>query len=763
MNEKPIVLLVSGEYPPYSSWGGNAYQFQHMAHLLTREDFDVEVIAETDNGEEFMHLDDVGNIVHRVTGARSYFFKAFQKAFPRIGPRLTFGSLAFSMRVLEKALELEKLWNRRILWVESTNWRAETFFFHLIPSLNDRTIVRVVTPFEEVVRQNQIDRSQLGVKVHLFSEWLQQVLTKHRFYSNDDYKSYFESRVKTSFRGWQQATEKTFLLPFDFDRVKPVSPRGNAVPDVIKLLMVGRIETRKGFDTVGSALAGLTPDQRRRIRIQAVGRDTDLGPFKSYKRMLQERFPEIYEECFEWLGTLSDGQLRDVFSSADVGLMASTSESFGYNTLELLASDLPVIASEVGATNEFERRGVRYLGKFRDAAGLARIFAELPTRLAAFRASPPSNRITLMEVYAENDRRYLEYTREQVALRVTDIAGTPTRKSHAPVRSVDLICCTYNRFDELMLSLPSIMREAETATDAGLPTTVYVVYQNEDLPGRVKAARPDLAQSQRLRFVWSNPPGLTRARNVGVAASRGDLVVFIDDDVILEEGFVTEYVRALNSNPGAIGAAGRIKSGSRESAGYRVRAVGQIRPSGFVEPNFDSIEAASTLVPHTSMGANMAYRRAPTTSLLGTSWFDERMPPAAFRDETMLGTELFRRGEHLVYAPQACLYHFESATGGCGFRSKRPIKKLIDHFAMDYLWLNRLYEPVPWLRNVGPALLLRRDLQWAETTKSSLKRIVVNVGGYVKGRRLFARERPLKLVPDPTPEPSARAITARGA
>lgn len=765
---KPIVLLVSGEYPPFTSWGGNAYQLHHLARMLNREGYEVEVIAQSDTGEEFSHLDDLGNIVHRVNPTSSYLYKVARKlARGRARSAVeSLGTLAFAARVLEKTWELTRLWGRRILWIETTNWRAETVFLHLFPEFNARTVVRIVTPFEEVVRQNGIDRKVLGVKVHLGMETLQQLLLKHRFYSNDDYMAFFASRVRTSWGKQARGDEHVFLLPFDFGRVKrkmEFSTTHNPDQTVYRFLMVGRIEARKGFDTLCSALAGLSEMQRRRVKILAVGRDVNLGPFGSYKKMLRERFPEIYDTCFEWLGAVSDERLKELFAEADGGIVASTSESFGYNLLELVAADLPVIASDVGATSEFERRGIKYLGKFKTAAELTEVLAGLPRRFREYHAASPQNADRLQELYSKNDSDYLQHVRQYVSSNVTNLERRRRTDARAPVRSADLICCTYNRFEELTISLPSILREADRAAAAGIDTRVYVVYQNEGLPEQVAAWRPDFKSHPRLSFVWSAPAGLTRARNAGIRASSGDLVIFIDDDVVLAPDFVIQHVAAANAHPKAAGVAGRLSSRPDMEGQSALREIGQIRLSGLVVPNFDTVNRSATLVAQTPMGANMSYRRAAVTELLGVTWFDERMPPPAFRDETLLCTELWRAGEHLVYTPDAVLYHFESASGGCGFRAQRTIKQLVKHYSMDYLFLNKLYEPVPPLRQLAPWLLVRRDLKWATNRADTARRLLVNLGGFVMGRVLYASPRPTHEPPKAAPPPEDRQAAATSA
>src|SRR5437870_3159442 len=128
MPEKPIVLLVSDEYPPYTALGGNAYQMAHLARMLTGHGHDVEVIAESDTDEEFIHLDACGNLVHRVAGSRSTLLASLRALLPPAGRLGGLRDLSFALRVLEKVLELELLWQRHVLWIEATSWRSETFF-----------------------------------------------------------------------------------------------------------------------------------------------------------------------------------------------------------------------------------------------------------------------------------------------------------------------------------------------------------------------------------------------------------------------------------------------------------------------------------------------------------------------------------------------------------------------------------------------------------------------------------------------------------
>ncbi len=305
------------------------------------------------------------------------------------------------------------------------------------------------------------------------------------------------------------------------------------------------------------------------------------------------------------------------------------------------------------------------------------------------------------------------------------------------VRTADLVCCTYNRVDELLETLPTLVREAKRARATGIPCRVLVVHQNPETPARVLEKKPSLKRA--VEFIPSLPPGLTRARNVGLAHSTADLVIFVDDDVLLDPGFVLEHVRAAEHFPRAVGVAGRIKSRGEGDRIVHNRAVGQLRPTGYVDTWFDSDFDGVPLVPLTPRGANMAFRRRRVNALLGPKWFDESLDGSAHREETTVALELFRRGSFLVYAPHASLYHFESLSGGCENRVVEDDARLSKRLSLEYLFLNRLYSHDGLLRTLGPLGLLARDVFKGDPDRARKALLSLHARGYRDGRERFTR------------------------
>jgi GT2 family glycosyltransferase len=286
------------------------------------------------------------------------------------------------------------------------------------------------------------------------------------------------------------------------------------------------------------------------------------------------------------------------------------------------------------------------------------------------------------------------------------------------VRSVDVIVPTFNRLDELQHSLPPLMEQVTALGRTAVEARLTIVHQNQNLPSRLRRWRPELKTHPTVRFVFSTPPGLTHARNVGLAATTGDLVVFVDDDEIVEPGFLDAHLRAARAHPAAVGVVGRILSRREGLLTSTHRAIGQIRATGFVDTHFESQDESATLVPMTPMGGNMSYRRAVMDHWFGSAWFDEGLVGSAYREETTLAVDIFRRGGYFVFAPRATLFHRESNEGGSLNQDRKSLERRIEHQSLEYRFLRQLYSglgPLGALLSLGSYARDLRDIPKLKT------------------------------------------------
>lgn len=68
----------------------------------------------------------------------------------------------------------------------------------------------------------------------------------------------------------------------------------------------------------------------------------------------------------------------------------------------------------------------------------------------------------------------------------------------------------------------------------------------------------------KFKYIQSNP-GLTLQKNNGVSEASGDMLFFFDDDIVLDENFITSMVNIFKTKPEYMGGMGRICNEKRKN------------------------------------------------------------------------------------------------------------------------------------------------------------------------------------------------------
>jgi len=136
---------------------------------------------------------------------------------------------------------------------------------------------------------------------------------------------------------------------------------------------------------------------------------------------------------------------------------------------------------------------------------------------------------------------------------------------------VSVIVRSYNRLDALGQLLPRLLAQRYPRFE------VVVVEQSTRITAEQRARLDGLAVDPRLRLLYSEPLGGPRARNFGVAAARGDIILFIDDDDLpLGDGWIAAHV-ANYDDPLCLGVTGRHVLRAGEPSPYRLRDLARRR------------------------------------------------------------------------------------------------------------------------------------------------------------------------------------------
>ena len=160
----------------------------------------------------------------------------------------------------------------------------------------------------------------------------------------------------------------------------------------------------------------------------------------------------------------------------------------------------------------------------------------------------------------------------------------------------------------------------------------------------------------RIRYIQIDQVGMCHARNVGIEAAKGDIILFCDDDIIPTPDLLTNHARH-----------------------YRDPAVGGVTgPDGF-QPNGPvylvrdfylrgrdgdiPLHPLPTTVVETegAHGCNMSFRKQILVRIGG---FDEGFIIHARREETDASLRVRALGYRILFDPQASIEHLAFPSGG---------------------------------------------------------------------------------------------------
>ncbi|MEU4239613.1 glycosyltransferase [Actinoplanes sp. NPDC026619] len=120
----------------------------------------------------------------------------------------------------------------------------------------------------------------------------------------------------------------------------------------------------------------------------------------------------------------------------------------------------------------------------------------------------------------------------------------PERPASCPNRVeaddlVSVVVCTRNRSE----SLPDCLDRLAAVTYANVEFIIVDNAPSDDSTERV--VQRYASADERFRYVRESRPGLSRARNAGLAAARGRYLAYTDDDVAVDSGWIHGLVRGF--------------------------------------------------------------------------------------------------------------------------------------------------------------------------------------------------------------------------
>jgi GT2 family glycosyltransferase len=125
---------------------------------------------------------------------------------------------------------------------------------------------------------------------------------------------------------------------------------------------------------------------------------------------------------------------------------------------------------------------------------------------------------------------------------------------------ISVIIATMNRREKLLHCIHSVVSQTFP------PCEIVIVDDGELDPEEIRRSIPSAIQFQYHR---KHPPGLSASRNLGAGVARGELLLFLDDDVVLEKDYIEQIVKVFeNDGAGEIGGVCGIIMNRRGKPGF---------------------------------------------------------------------------------------------------------------------------------------------------------------------------------------------------
>lgn len=241
-----------------------------------------------------------------------------------------------------------------------------------------------------------------------------------------------------------------------------------------------------------------------------------------------------------------------------------------------------------------------------------------------------------------------ERAREELAAR------WPMREGPSPP-VLSIAICTKDRPARLARLLDSLDVVRPDCPFAALDIIVVDNAPSDEAARRVVEARPW------VRYVLEPKAGLDFARNAALRAARGQLIAYLDDDVVVDRGWLQGLFSAWRASPDAGGYTGLVLP-------WRLATEAQVQferrggfGRGFRTTEFRQARYGNRLHPVgaglVGAGCNMCFDRELVTSLGG---FDEALDtgaPLPGGGDLDIFYRVLRSGRPMIYEPAYAVHH----------------------------------------------------------------------------------------------------------
>lgn len=243
---------------------------------------------------------------------------------------------------------------------------------------------------------------------------------------------------------------------------------------------------------------------------------------------------------------------------------------------------------------------------------------------------------------------------------------------------ISFVIPTYNREDILCKTLDNVLSHVKLFVEKNQSISVEVIVVDQTKKHTEQTDAFLAARSEDIILVKLEKANLPNARNVGIKKSQGDIIVFIDDDVLLCDSYLEsilyEYqdsqiesvvgqiiLKNYSGGNVLLNNSGFFKDWTKKILMFffNRRKASKIISMGCILSDFEREEAGFS---DGGRGCNMSFRKSVFDTI---GYFDNNYIGNAMREETDLFCRMKAHKMKVWYSPKMKLFHLMENTGGC--------------------------------------------------------------------------------------------------
>jgi glycosyltransferase involved in cell wall biosynthesis len=249
-------------------------------------------------------------------------------------------------------------------------------------------------------------------------------------------------------------------------------------------------------------------------------------------------------------------------------------------------------------------------------------------------------------ILADHLREIQKAIKKNFKYAVVDHFLFPNEEENQRHINATIAVCTRNRTADLKFCLGALLKLPDKGQE-------IIVVDNDP---STDDTRKLIEQYPSVRYVFEKRKGLNIARNRAIAEASNDIVVFTDDDAIVDYRWLDNIVGNFNS-PLVMCVTGMTMPLELETKAQEEFENYSPFGKGFYRKKFSFTNSHPLATGGVGAGANMAVRKSLIND---TGWFDEALdagtPTQSGGDHEFFARVLLA-GYHIIYDPEALSWH----------------------------------------------------------------------------------------------------------